>query len=125
MQDFRKLEIYKRSIDFCARIYKFSSLLPETEKYGLISQIRRAASSMSLNISEGAGCESNKEFALFINYAYRSCNEVLACLEIINRLKLIEQSTDDIVSLENEGIELNRMLYSFSKKLTKGNKLTT
>ena len=55
MQDFRKLEIYKRAIEYCSKIYEFSAKLPASEKFGLISQIRRAASSIPLNISEGAG----------------------------------------------------------------------
>jgi four helix bundle protein len=46
MQDFRKLNIYNRAIEYCTEIYKFSIKLPTSEKYGLISQIRRAASSI-------------------------------------------------------------------------------
>ena len=69
MQDFRKLDVYKRAIEYSTKIYKFSAKLPVNEKYGLVSQIRRTLSSIPLNISEDAGCSSNKEFALFINYA--------------------------------------------------------
>lgn len=116
MQDFRKLEIYKRAIEYSVKIYKFSAKLPTNEKYGLISQIRRAVSSISLNISEGAGCSSNKEFGLFINYAYRSCNEVLTCLELIIRLNLYKEKYE-IDLLEKEGIELSRMIYSFFVKI--------
>ena len=78
MQDFRKLEIYKKGIEYGLAIYKFSVSLPADEKYGLVSQIRRAACSIPLNISEGAGTSSNKEFAQFVSYAYRSVNEVMA-----------------------------------------------
>lgn len=117
MQDFRKLDIYKRAMEYSVNIYKFSTELPVDEKYGLVSQIRRAVSSMPLNISEGAGCNSNKEFALFINYAYRSCNEVLTCLELVHSLGL-NQSNGNITNLEKEGIELSRMLYAFCKKLS-------
>ena len=116
MQDFRKLDIYKRAIEYSTRIYKFSAKLPTNEKYGLVSQIRRAVSSIPLNISEGAGCSSNKEFALFINYAYRSCNGVLTCLELIVTLNLYK-GKDEIDTLEKEGVELSRMIYAFFKKL--------
>ena len=116
MQDFRKLEIYRRSMDYCVNIYKFSTKLPSDEKYGLISQIRRAASSIPLNISEGAGCSHNKEFAVFATYAYRSCNEVLACLELIKKLCLTKMMSD-IALLEQEGLELSRMIYVFLKRL--------
>ncbi|MDD5455088.1 MAG: four helix bundle protein [Candidatus Ratteibacteria bacterium] len=116
MQNFRKLNIYNRAIGYCTEIYKFSTKLPTSEKYGLISQIRRAASSIPLNISEGAGANSNKEFSLFVSYAYRSANEVLTCLELIKKLGLYKAEAQ-IESLEKEGIELSRMLYTFLKKL--------
>ncbi len=116
MQNFRKLSIYNRAIEYCTNIYKFSSKLPTDEKYGLISQIRRAANSIPLNISEGAGSSSNKEFALFITYAYRSVNEVLTCLELIRRLEL-DNKINEIEKFEQEGIELSCMIYSFFKTL--------
>ena len=118
MQDFRKLEIYRRAIEYCVRIYKFSSRLPADEKYGLVSQMRRAVSSIPLNISEGAGCSSNREFAQFINYAYRSCNEVLTCLELATRLGLNKEN-GAIHILEKDGVELSCMLYAFLKKLSR------
>ena len=116
MQDFRKLAIYVRAIEYCVEIYKFSGALPANEKYGLTSQIRRAASSIPLNISEGAGSSTNKEFANFISYAYRSCNEVLTCLEIITRLDSTRER-NKIEWLEKEGVELSRMIYSFLRRL--------
>jgi four helix bundle protein len=116
MQDFRKLNIYKRAIEYCKKIYKFSTELPSNEKYGLIPQIRRAAISIPLNISEGSGCNTNKEFSQFISYAYRSINEVLTCLELSVELKLVKDGIE-IEDLTNEGIELSKMIYGFSKKL--------
>lgn len=116
MQNFKKLDIYKRAIEYCVSIYKFSSKLSQDEKFGLVSQMRRAASSISLNISEGAGCATNKEFALFVSYGYRSCNEVLTCLELTHRLNLVNKA-DQIKMLEEEGCQISRMIYSFYKKL--------
>jgi len=116
VQDFRKLDIYNRAIDYCADIYKFSVKMPSSEKYGLISQIRRAGSSIPLNISEGAGSSSNKEFSLFISYAYRSINEVLTCIELVKKLNLVREGVT-IEKLEEKGVELSRMIYSFFKKL--------
>ena len=116
MQDFRRLEIYKRAIGYSVSIYTFSTRLPSNEKYGLVSQIRRAVSSIPLNISEGSGFSSNKEFALFINYSYRYCNEVLTCLELIFKLNLYKKK-EEIELLEKAGIELSCMIYSFFKSL--------
>ncbi len=86
------------------------------EKYGLIPQIRRAAISIPLNISEGSGCNTDKEFSQFISYAYRSVNEVLTCLELSVELKLVKDRIE-IEDLTNEGIELSKMIYGFFKKL--------
>ena len=116
MQDFRRLNIYKRAIAYCKQIYIFSTKLPANEKYGLISQIRRAAISIPLNISEGSGCSTNKEFRHFISYAYRSVNEVLTCLELIIELKLVKDEIENR-DLTNKGIELSKMIYTFSNKL--------
>ena len=116
MQDFRKLNIYKRAIEYCTKIYKFSTELPPDEKYGLISQMKRAVISVSLNIAEGAGCNTDKEFSQFISYAYRSVNEVLTCLELSIKLRLAKD-TREIGDLIGEGIELSKMIYGFSKRL--------
>ena len=103
MQDFRKLEIYQESKRFCGDIYKFSTTLPKDEQYGLISQIKRAVTSITLNISEGSGCDTNSEFFVFISYAYRSCNEVLACLELVEYLNL-SKNIASIETLTTNGI---------------------
>lgn len=73
--------------------------MPPEEKFGLISQIRRAAYSIPLNIAEGAGCESKKEFKLFLEYAHRSVYEVLTILELCTRLKICNR----VDELEKEG----------------------
>ena len=116
MQDYKNLQIYGRSIEYCAEIYKFSALLPDHEKYGLVSQIRRAACSIPLNISEGAGTTSRKEFAQFISYAYRSVNEVLTCFDLVERLDLHKSNVLQD-KLRTQGTELSRMIYSFFKSL--------
>ena len=116
MQDFRKLALYQRSLAYCVSIYEFSTQFPKEEKYGLTSQIRRAATSIPLNISEGSGCNTKKEFALFIGYAYRSCNEVLTCLELSTKLGL-HRPDKTVMELEEKGIELSRMIYGFLRKL--------
>ena len=116
MQDFRKLEIYQGAKEFCGDIYKFCVVLPKNEQFGLISQIKRAVTSITLNIAEGSGCDTNSEFFVFVSYAYRSCNEVLACLELIEYLNLCNQPAP-FEELGIKGVRLSRMIYSFSKKL--------
>lgn len=115
MKDYRKLEIWHRAMDYAVEIYKLSARLPSMEKYGLTSQIRRAVSSIPLNIAEGAGCESPKEFKLFLEYAHRSTHEVMTILELIERLKLCEDKY--VVGLLQKGKEIRAMIHAFMKKL--------
>lgn len=82
MQDYHQLDIWQRAMTFTARIYEFSAQLPDTERYNLTAQVRRAATSVPLNIAEGSGSATNGDFARFLGYAYRSLKEVVTCLEL-------------------------------------------
>jgi four helix bundle protein len=73
-------------MDFVTEIYKISTRFPQSEQFGLTSQIRRAAISIPLNIAEGAGAGSNSEFQRFLNYALRSSYEVMSAIEIAKKL---------------------------------------
>ena len=86
MQDHRQLDIWQRAMAYTERIYEFSANLPDDERYNLTAQLRKAATSVPLNIAEGAGCGSDTEFARFLGYAYRSLKEVVTCLELCQRL---------------------------------------
>lgn len=116
MQDYRNLEVWHRSMDYVVEIYRFTSSFPADERYNLVSQIRRASTSIPLNIAEGAGCDSNKEFARYLVYAYSSGNEVVTCLELARRLGLC-QNGDSTQDLIENGNRLCKMLYSLIGKL--------
>jgi len=62
MQDYHQLDIWNRAMDYAVAIYEFAASLPEAEKYNLASQLRRAVTSVPLNIAEGCGTASNTEF---------------------------------------------------------------
>ena len=84
MHAFRKLKVWQRAMDFVAEIYKLSAGFPRTEQFGLTSQIRRAATSIPLNVAEGAGSGSNPEFQRFLSYALRSSYEVMTAWRLHN-----------------------------------------
>ncbi len=86
MHKFRELKVWQRAMDFVTEIYRVSARFPSSERLGLTSQIRRAATSIPLNIAEGAGAGSNAEFRRFLSYALRSTYEVMTALEIAQRL---------------------------------------
>lgn len=66
MRPHEKLEVWQRAIDLVVRIYKMTESFPKEEKFGLISQVRRAAVSIPANIAEGAARHSSKEFCNFL-----------------------------------------------------------
>ncbi len=62
MHKFKELRVWQEAMELTKTVYKATALFPKEEKFGLISQINRAAVSIPSNIAEGAGRESNKEF---------------------------------------------------------------
>lgn len=86
MSDYRKLKVWHRTLDFVARVYEITNDFPTREQFGLTNQIRRAATTIALNIAEGATSGYNNEYARFLRIAIRSANEVGAGFEIAKRL---------------------------------------
>ncbi len=92
---FEKLIIWQKSMAYGEEINKLSYRFPDEEKYNLSSQIRRAADSIALNISEGSIGQSNPEFSKFIGYAIRSLAEVVTCLhKAFNRKYMSKEEFD-------------------------------
>ena len=67
MHNIKKLKIWNDSIDLCVDVYKALANMPDDEKYGLSSQIKRSAVSIPSNIAEGAGRDTNPQFSQYIN----------------------------------------------------------
>ncbi|MDX1627286.1 MAG: four helix bundle protein, partial [Fulvivirga sp.] len=88
---------------------------PQGEKYGLISQIRRSAVSISSNIAEGAGRNSDKEFRQFLGIFNGSAYELQTQLIISHNLDLINK--EEVSSLLSIIDELQKMNYMFQKQL--------
>ncbi|MFH1894366.1 MAG: four helix bundle protein [Patescibacteria group bacterium] len=80
--NFYNLEVWRLGMDLVHFIYKLTKRFPREEMFGLSSQIKRAAISVPLNIAEGAGRRTSKDFANFIRNSIASALEVLTCGEI-------------------------------------------
>ena len=102
-------------MDLVKLVYTTISNLPSDEKYGLSSQIKRCAVSIPSNIAEGAGRNSNKEFAHFLNISNGSAYELQTQLLLTSNLELIEKQK--IKPLIDMIIEIQKMNYNFQKKL--------
>lgn len=81
---FEKLEVWQLSRKLTGKIYTLTSNFPESERFGMINQIRRAGISIPSNIAEGTSRNSFKEKIRFIEISYSSLMEVLNCLIICN-----------------------------------------
>ena len=118
MQDYHQLDIWQRAMAFAVQIYEFSAVLPDAERFGLTTQLRRAATSVPLNVAEGAGCSSNPEFARFLGYAYRSLKEVVTGLELCERLyPSLPVQPHPVTALIDEGNQIARMTHTLLQRL--------
>jgi four helix bundle protein len=114
MRDFRNLEIWKRSHAAAIQIYEVTKSFPSTEKFGLTSQIRRAAVSIPSNIAEGCGHGSNKEFSRYLQIAAASTSELQYQLILAKDLGYLQQN--QYREIANIVEEVKKMIYVFTKR---------
>lgn len=112
---FEKLDVWKDCRSFIKDIYILTNNFPSDEKFGIISQIRRASLSVSANIAEGITRSSNKDKARFINLAFGSAIEVINFLVIANDLHII--SDKQYVDLREKCEKITNGLNSLHKRL--------
>lgn len=110
MSDFRfeRLAVWQKAIDFADLIYDVTCNYLLDEKFGLTSQMRRAAVSISSNVAEGSSRTSDADFARFVEIAYGSAMEVMSQAVLSARRKLL--STGDLDQIREQTLELSRML---------------
>ncbi|MCO4294285.1 four helix bundle protein [Solitalea sp. MAHUQ-68] len=104
MKPHQKLEVWRRSFRLVVDLYRLTSSFPSEEKFGIISQIRRAAVSVPVNISEGAARQTKKEFVQFLYIASGSLSELDTLILLSDELEFIkdkEQFTRVYAELES------------------------
>lgn len=92
---FEGLKVWQRSIELSGEISELIETFPKKEMFVLASQIQRASDSIALNIAEGSTGQTNPEFKRFLGIALRSAIEVVSCLYLAKRRKLIDQERFD------------------------------
>ncbi|KKS04083.1 hypothetical protein A2W70_02645 [Candidatus Curtissbacteria bacterium RIFCSPLOWO2_02_41_11] len=103
MVDFKKLRVWQVAHEGTLKIYKLTSELPKTELFGLVSQLRRAAVSVELNIAESEGRFNKQEKIQFLYMARASAVEVKAALVIVSDLYHgLAQKSDEIIKLYDQ-----------------------
>ncbi|MCU0376846.1 MAG: four helix bundle protein [Bacteroidales bacterium] len=112
---FENLTIWQKSMDYGELIFDLSKKFPKDEMYNLISQIRRAADSISLNISEGSIGQSDLEQKRFLSIAIRSLAEVVTCLhKAFKRSYISEKEFNEAYEY---AYNLMNMMIAFRNKL--------
>jgi four helix bundle protein len=115
MYRFEKLEVWQKAMDFCKIVYGTSKSFPKSEIYGLTSQLRRAATSIPLNIAEGSACGTQKEFVQFLTIALRSHYETVTIIKLAFSLEFLNKP--DYEFLELKLAEIGRLLQGLINSL--------
>ena len=115
IHNFKELNVWKKSIDLAALCYEITSSFPKDERFGLTSQIQRAAVSIASNIAEGCGRVTNNELRHSLSISMGSCYEVET--QIILALKFGYLSETKFNEFQVSISEVQKMLFGFYNSL--------
>jgi four helix bundle protein len=116
MSNYKSLQVSTHALEIVENVYQATRCFPSDERYGLSSQMRRAAISIGANIAEGAGRGRDREFARFLRIARGSVHELE--FEVLAGCKLGILSRDTADALRTQLEEQSRMLSGLIRKLT-------
>ena len=114
-QSVQRLKVWQKSMDLVETSYKLSARLPLDERFGLISQIRRAATSIPANIAEGFGRWNARDFARFSAIASGSLRELETHLMIVQRLGYLDKVA--VEAALRAADDLSKMLYRMRRRV--------
>ena len=118
MRDFKKYEVWHKAHELCLHVYKnITVYFPAEERFGLASQMKRAAYSVSLNIVEGCGRNSDKDFVHFLDIAFGSVQEVEYCSLLSFDLRYINDEQYQVVNRKINDVKA--MLINLIKSIRK------
>lgn len=112
---FERLDVWQNTRALAKDIYLLTASFPSDEKFGLVSQIRRATLSISANIAEGMSRNTNKDKSRFINQSFSSSIEVLNFLIITKDLELI--SEEDYTKIREKIEQITNQLNALNNRL--------
>ena len=113
MRPHEKLDVWKKSVEMVTAVYEVTKAFPSDERFGLVSQIRRAGISVPANIAEGAARQSDKEFCQFLSIAQGSASELETELLIARNLGYL--SAGDYDRIYEQINVIARMIVGLSK----------
>lgn len=128
MQDYEQLKVFQKAHALIAKVYRMTEVFPDAERYGLVSQLRRASVSIATNLAEGSKRRSARDFAHFVNMAEGSAAEVRCLITVARDLDEMKLAFD-VIGADPEiaaepmlalCIEVEKMLYAFRVAIEKG-----
>ena len=117
MKNYKELHIWQKGIEIVKQIYLLTKQFPDTEKFGIISQITRASVSIPANIAEGSSRNSDKDYARFLQLSLGSTFEVQTHLVIAKEMNwAISEDIQVIETLLEEEIKMiHKFIYTLNK----------
>lgn len=112
---YNNLKVWKKSYNLTLKIYEITKSFPDYEIYGIISQMRRAATSIIANIAEGYGKKKLTGYIHYISIAISSCNELGVYIRLSRDLKYVKK--DECEYIESVHEEIIKMLFGLKKSL--------
>ena len=112
-----RLEVWRDAMNLVEAVYAFSSDFPDNERFGLTSQLRRAAVSVPSNIAEGAARRSTAEYLRFLSIARGSLSELDTQLQIATRLRFTHTSSDLNELLDRTFAKLNALMNAIGQRI--------
>jgi four helix bundle protein len=111
-----RLDVWREAMDLVEATYRFSADFPDTERFGLTAQIRRAAISVPSNIAEGAARRSTPEYVRFLSIARGSLSELDTQIQLALRLRLASEAPQLIEQLDAVFAKLNALIRSLAAR---------
>jgi four helix bundle protein len=116
MKNYKELNVWKKGIELVKCTYQLAKLFPNEEKFGMISQMTRAAISIPANIAEGSSRNSDKDYARFLQIALGSAFELQTYYILCRELKWVSENEIEKIEIILE--EEIKMIQAFLKKLS-------
>jgi four helix bundle protein len=116
LRDYRDLLVWKKGMSLAKHIYQITQAFPDTERFGLVSQMRRAAVSVPSNIAEGQARNTTGEFIQFLSHAVGSVSELDTQLTLSVELGFCSRT--EVQEAHALILELRKMLTALRKKLS-------
>lgn len=117
IKTYKDLLVWQKSVELAVMTYKITADFPKNQQYSLVSQMERAAVSISSNIAEGAGRKGTKEFIQYISIAKGSLYELETQLIIASKVSFISEQILNSITVKIE--EVGRMLNGLTNSLKK------